>query len=397
MIAGFLLRACARRLLRAAGPVLLGAVAAGPADAAGPWQRAAPGIGVLAPALPFPVALPKPVPAGELPGDDPYAEFGLPPAEAGGAKPARRWSLADFRYRRRGGPVQVVAHPAAAAPAWFGAVPGLSGVQRGAGFWQVRAASGLSWSVGNVTAAAPAWGYAVPMGGLQISEGAAAGAQLPEGAFGYSSTLGRVNHTPLSAGAGAAGVAGDLDYGPAAGSGSLRYGLTPSLTLESQIQAASALTTVGLGGAYSAGEWGRLQAAVTQGRLRASSGWRYALDYSVNVGDYVDLGYSNVVTGAGYGDLAGYAAGPAAGTQLSNTVTAGVPLGGLGTFSGTYTGIRVGSALSHERFGLRHSIAFAPDVRLALGADRDVVTGDYEMRMELTLPVDVFAGPLGFR
>ena len=382
---------------------LAGAAAVAHAPAAGwPVFRAtpqAPGIGVLAPAQAFPVAIPDPAEAVPLADGDPYAEFGFGPAEAEDRDLGRAWSLADFRYSAAaGGEVQVVADSASARPpAWFGAVPGLSGVQRGSGFWQLRDPAGASWTVGALTAAAPAWGNATPMGGLQVSEGAPARTVLPEGAFGYSSTVGRLASTPIFTDPSQAPEKGSLDFGPAAGSGSLRYGLTPQLTVESQVQTASELRTVGMGGTYSAGQWGTLQAAATEGRLRDSSGWRYALNYDVRLGNYLDLGYRNVVVGAGYGDLAGYQSAPPGASQLSNTLTAGVPLGGLGTFSGTYTGIRVGDSLSHERFGLQHSIAFTPRMRFAVGADRDIVTGDYGVRMELTLPVDIFGGPLGFR
>jgi len=390
-----------RRLLAAGRALVLAGAGCGLPAPAAAWHffqatPDRPGIGVLAPAQSFPVVIPGPPEARPDADSDPYAEFGLGPAEAEDQAMGRAWTMADFQYQALSGAneVQVVTHAAPPRPpAWFGAVPGLSGVQRGNTFWQLRDPSGPSWAVGNLTAAAPAWGNATPMGGLQVSEGAAAGAVLAEGAFGYSSTFGRVNTTPIPADPALSVDSGSLDYGPAAGSGSLRYGLTPALTVESQVQTASALRTMGLGGTYAAGEWGTVQAAATEGRLRDSSGWRYALNYNVQVGGYLDLGYQNVVVGPGYGDLAGYQSAPLGSSQLSNTFTAGVPLGGLGTLSGTYTGIRVGDALSHERFGLQHSIAFTPTIRFALGADRDIVTGDYEMRMQLTLPMGVLGLP----
>jgi hypothetical protein len=40
-------------------------------------------------------------------------------------------------------------------------------------------------------------------------------------------------------------------------------------------------------------------------------------------------------------------------------------------------------------------MALAPRVRMALGADREVVSGEYKMGVKLTMPVDDFMGTLG--
>jgi len=76
--------------------------------------------------------------------------------------------------------------------------------------------------------------------------------------------------------------------------------------------------------------------------------------------------------------------------QTRNTVSAGVPLSGWGTLSGTYSGLREGSVLAEQRVGLSHSMFVAPKVKLAVGADRDIVTGDYGWRANLSMPVDTF-------
>ena len=76
--------------------------------------------------------------------------------------------------------------------------------------------------------------------------------------------------------------------------------------------------------------------------------------------------------------------------QTRNTLSAGVPIHGWGTLSGTYSGLREGTTLSSQRVGLAHSMFVAPTVKLAVGADRDILTGNYEWRANLSMPVDTF-------
>ena len=90
----------------------------------------------------------------------------------------------------------------------------------------------------------PVLGSAAPVGGLQISNWTGSGAALPEGRFGYSSSVGRLNRMDPGASSGA------VDYGASVGSGTVRYGLTPALTVEGQMQSAPTLTTRGMGTTY---------------------------------------------------------------------------------------------------------------------------------------------------
>ena len=80
----------------------------------------------------------------------------------------------------------------------------------------------------------------------------------------------------------------------------------------------------------------------------------------------------------------------AAASQTRNTLSAGVPISGWGTLSGTYSGLHEGSVLAEQRVGLSHSMFVAPKVKLAVGADRDIISGNYEWRANLSMPVDTF-------
>lgn len=282
-------------------------------------------------------------------------------------------------------PVVIISGVSRPSRPWFASVSGQDGLRYGGDrSWTYRSTSGPSFAVGNINASAPAWGSSAPVGGLQISNLQGSTAPLAEGAFGYSSSLGRLNRMDPAA------TSGAVDYGASVGNGTVRYGLTPVLTLEGQMQSAPSLTTRGMGTTYSAGDYGTFQAGATQSSFDATSAWRYRFGYSVDVADTVNLGYTNEQIGAGFGDLSTYTGGVTSAPQTRNTVSAGVPITGWGTLSGTYSGLHEGSALAERRFGLSHSMFVAPRVRLAVGADRDIISGNYEWRANLSMPVDTF-------
>jgi len=282
-------------------------------------------------------------------------------------------------------PVVVISGVSRPTRPWFSSVSGQDGLRYGGDRnWVYRNTTGPSFSVGNINANAPTWGSSAPVGGLQISNLQSTTAPLAEGSFGYSSSLGRLNRMDPSA------TSGAVDYGASVGNSTVRYGLTPVLTLEGQMQSAPALTTRGMGTTYSAGDYGTFQAGATQSSFDAASAWRYRFGYNVDVADAVNLGYTNEQIGAGFGDLSTYSGGVAAAPQTRNTLSAGVPITGWGTLSGTYSGLHEGSVLAEQRVGLSHSMFVAPKVKLAVGADRDIISGNYEWRANLSMPVDTF-------
>ncbi|WZB70115.1 hypothetical protein WJ968_31035 [Achromobacter xylosoxidans] len=73
--------------------------------------------------------------------------------------------------------------------AWFSSVGGQGGLRYGDQNWIYRDTSGPAVAVGNLNTNAPFWGSAAPVGGLQISNWTGSGAALPEGRFGYSSSV----------------------------------------------------------------------------------------------------------------------------------------------------------------------------------------------------------------
>jgi hypothetical protein len=266
---------------------------------------------------------------------------------------------------------------------WFAGVSPEGGMQLGDRNLTYRNVDGPSVSLGSLTPFSPAWSSTAAIGGVQVSNlTTAADTTVPEGKLGYSSVWGRINNTDPTA------TAGGVQYGAPVGSNSLRYGLTPDVTVEGQVQSARALTTTGLGTTYSLGQWGTLQGGATQSRLDTAEGWRYSMGYNVNVFDAVKLGYANEMTSSGYGDLTTYQDGATTTRQWRDTFSAGVPVGAWGEFSGTYSGLRDTSGeMLERRYGISQSMMLSPNVRLAVGADHDVITGDFGVNMQLTMPI----------
>jgi len=267
---------------------------------------------------------------------------------------------------------------------WFSAVSSVPTSSYSGRSWRYTPdVGGPSLGVGNITSAAPSWGSSAPIGGIQLSERSGTG--LRAGELGYASSIGRLNLMDPAA------TSGAVDYGASAGSGMVRYGLTSDVTLEGQMQSAPQLSTRGFGTTYRAGDIGTFQAGATQSSFDSVNAWRYRFGYSVTMSDAVTLGVTGEDIGAGFNDLSSYTGGASSARQMRSTLSAGVPISGWGTLSGTYTsGVIDNNDPNERRVGLEQSMLLAPKVQFALGADRDLVTGEYGWRARLSMPVDTF-------
>lgn len=275
------------------------------------------------------------------------------------------------------------ARPLGARKAWFGGISTVGGLEEGERALTYRTVDGPALSLGSQASYTPGWGSAATIGGFGFSNlNSAADAPVAEGKLGYSSMFGHLDYTDTSVGQ------GGINYGSAAGSSALRYGMTKDWTVEGQAQSARAMSASGFGSTYSVGQWGTLNAGALQSRYNETDSWRYRMGYKVDVWSGVTLGYANEQTQAGYNDLSTYSTGPIDTRQSRNTLSAGLGMGSWGTLTGTYYGVRDGEGVMAERhFGLSQSMLLAPNVRLALGADRDVITGEYAVNMNLSLPL----------
>lgn len=271
-------------------------------------------------------------------------------------------------------------------PQLVAANPDTLQIQRNERNWRYNGLlDGQTVSVGALDTNAPSWSSGVQIGGLQISSWpTGSNAVMPDGEFGFSSTVGGLASSTSTANSGS--------YATSAGSSSVRYGLTPDFTVESQVQNATSMNLVGVGGLYSLGRFGTVSAGHAQSRYSADQGHRMSLGYRYQAQSF-SLNFRNDFSSPGFADLAAYNDGTTANQRLSNSVRADVPVRGYGTISGTFVGLRDGTSTSN-RIGLMQQVAVSRDVNLGLGADRDISSGDVTMRMNVTMPVELFVGGL---
>lgn len=332
-----------------------------------------PGISVLSPVQVFPVEAPRPVTEIEVEDDAP----GLWPDEDDPAA----WNYAPQWGKGRVGEVRVAQGLGGSGYAQPGGI--WSQVHLGARNWSYRNGShGLA--VGGVTAAAPAWAGTSRLGGVQFGRSAGPGLLAP-GEVGYSSSLGMLDYSS------APDQPGGLTYGPSAGAGAMRMGVSEALTMESLVQAAPGMRSMGVGGLYAAGGLGSVQAAAVQSRYLGHEDWRYAVAYQAEL-QGVRLGLRHEQSGPGYVDLSSYQSGPSGDTRWRNALTAGMAFGSAGVLEGSYAAMGSGPR-QEQQLGLEHSLPFGSGgARLALGASRNLTLGEYGMSLRLSLPVDMLTG-----
>lgn len=242
--------------------------------------------------------------------------------------------------------------------------------------WRYSDAEGLNLTLGNEEIEIPAWGRAVRLGGVSLSQSSLVSSDYAD-SWRYSLSLGALDQTTAEQ--------GDLVYGETAGNLVLRYGLNRDLSIESQTQLAPDLATHGIGGKYQTG-WGAWSAGVARATQGLYTGWRYQAAYTVKVLDDVELSWRNERYTPGFVDLSRYGADASNGGTVQ-TVSAKLPLGRWGDLSGSFQNESVGSGAARRSFGLAQQFWYSPNLRIGLKAQREVVTGDYDIGIRFSVPI----------
>lgn len=97
----------------------------------------------------------------------------------------------------------------------------------------------------------------------------------------------------------------NFDYGPAAGSGSYRYGVTDWLTLEGHAEGAESLALGGAGTVLKLGRFGVVNTSWTQSRMRGDSGGQINWGYQYNTSEF-SVATQHTRRDRGFGNLALY-------------------------------------------------------------------------------------------
>ncbi len=246
--------------------------------------------------------------------------------------------------------------------------------------WRYTRADGLDLTLGNDLAGAPQWGNSARLGGVQVSRQLSKG-NAAEGQWQYSTMLGALDYSPDTS-------EGGLTYGPAASSSVLRYGWSPQLTLESQLEWSPAMDTLGVGGAYDTRDWGVWSAGVARASQDMQHGLRYQVGYEASILDTLKLSWANEQRSNGFADLNQYRDYSANGGQTSNRWMATWATGRWGDISGTYETVDTALGPSKQYIGLSQQFWMSPNLRVALKADHERIGGDYDVGLHFSIPIN---------
>ncbi|HUH60694.1 MAG TPA: hypothetical protein VL001_11555 [Candidimonas sp.] len=250
----------------------------------------------------------------------------------------------------------------------------------GASNWRYSAEQGLDVTLGNDEIDVPSWGNAARLGGVSISQSSMATSSGPE-TWQYALSVGALDNT-------AGQPQGDLDYGPTASNAVLRYGLSPEVTLESQLELAPELMTSGVGGRYSSRRWGAWSAGVARATHGLREGWRYQAAYEIDVLDDLRLSWVNEKHTGGFADLSRYQEAATAAAGIRQQWLATVDLGRWGDLSGMYENYRSSLGDVRRSFGLTQQFWYSPNLRIGLRAERESVSGDYDVGLRFSVPIN---------
>lgn len=250
----------------------------------------------------------------------------------------------------------------------------------GSSNWRYAGERGLDITLGSDDMAVPVWGNTARLGGISVTQSSPQNADAPD-AWRYSMAVGALDYA-------AAQDQGDLMYGPTAGNTVVSYRLDPQLTLESQVELAPELVTTGLGGRYKTQGWGAVSAGVARGSYGMQSGWRYQAAYDIKVLDDLHLSWVKESHTPGFVDLSRYqdAGGSVGGVR--DRFTATIPLGRWGDLAGIYENSRSSLGDVQRRFGFTQQFWYSPNLRIGLQAERQLVTGDYDVGIRFSVPIN---------
>lgn len=246
--------------------------------------------------------------------------------------------------------------------------------------WRFNRTDGLDLTLGSAPSKAPEWGNSARLGGIALSQSLSDGA-VPEDEWQYSVILGALDYSP------GPGTEGGLVFGPTASDTVVRYGLSRQLTIESQLQVAPDMLMTGVGGKYTTREWGAWSAGVANASQNMNRGWRYRVGYEVGLLDMMKLSWANEQRSGGYSDLTRYQDFSVDTGSRRNLWAATVPMGRWGDLKGSYEEVSADTGKVKQYFGLTQQFWYSPNLRIALKADREAVSGAYGVGVRFSIPI----------
>ncbi|WP_397473997.1 hypothetical protein [Pusillimonas sp.] len=327
-------------------------------------------------AAPVPLPLPPPdVEQGVDAGEGLRASLFAPAPDEAGAR------LADWSYSQGLKPYRGygIAGSSGRDPLTLSSLTSSDTWVLGAENWRYTGGDGADLTLGSYAPRGFIWGGGARLGGVALTR-SLTDAAVPENNWQYGVVLGALNYTDAAASSGA------LTYGAGASDVVVRYGIDSDLTLETQMQWAPDMVTAGIGGLYST-PWGAWRGGVAKATHDLNDGWRYRVGYDVSLLDDVKLSWLNEQRSGGFSDLGNYTGFQADSGQSRNLVSTSIALGRWGTLRGSYERVASPAAPLKQQFVVGQQFWYSPNLRVSVSAQREHLTGDYGLGLELSLPI----------
>lgn len=180
----------------------------------------------------------------------------------------------------------------------------------------------------------------------------------------------------------------DFAYGPGVAAASLRYGLTDSFTLESHAEAAESLTLGGVGGNWQVGNWGVINAAMSQSSFDSRSGQQWSLGYQYN-SPLLGFNYQRLQRRGDYADLSLVDSPYTRLSERSEQVTLSLNLNRYGSLGAGYFDVRAGDNSRTRLLNLSWSKPLWGNSSLYLSANREIGDSQWAVQAQWVIPFDV--------
>lgn len=186
----------------------------------------------------------------------------------------------------------------------------------------------------------------------------------------------------------------NFDYGPVAGSTSLRYGVTDYLTLETHAEGAEGLALGGGGSMVKLGQSGVVNGALSQSRMRGTRGQQINWGYQYGRSGF-SVSTQHTRREPGFGNLALYDTPvrydenqhPIVSLSRSvNQYSVSLNLGDFGTLGGAWIGVRSYDNHKTELLNLSWSRNLWGNSNIYFSASHDKQVGDWTLAMSLQIP-----------
>jgi len=289
---------------------------------------------------------------------------------------------ADWTYQRGLKPYAgygIAGSHAAHAPLTVSSLTSPDAWKLGAENWRYTGSDGTDLTLGSYSPRSFVWGGGARLGGVALTRSLSDGV-VAEDRWQYGLVLGALNYTDAAASSGA------LAYGAGASDAVLRYGVSPDLTLETQVQWAPDMVTAGLGGLYST-SWGAWRVGVAKATRDLHDGWRYRVGYDVSLIEDIKLSWLTEQRSGGFSDLGNYNVFAVDSGQTRNVVSTSIPLGRWGTVRGSYEQVDSQAAPLKQQFMISQQFWYSPNLRVSLSAQREQISGNYGLGLEFALPI----------